>query len=472
MKRFIQTILMLWISANVLGQDIRQAKVEQFEVRLKSHADAFRNWVDNQLDLTPEQKAKLEELVAAELQNSSDRRRKAGVVRSFRSLPSTTPIWFTLSRNIENFLCNAWMRSQIPEMLSDQQQIAWHDATTERQRWTLSVNSNFVIAVLDDLIFLSDRQRDSMSEAVRLVTDESRRKRLELESGIFRFPPESSILPTAQRYLFLSGPPRDVLNSGQKRILYGHSTRVVGGGRPNTRVPLPIDAVDEKRIKEVIVEFRDKHLPDFAEYVEERVAVMHEELALTESQQRHLVVAGKGATKQCLFQWQTITIDNLLQMGKQIQGLNRPGMGTIARKVYGPSVRVIELELIWQHAITEITSSIDVQRKRPFRRTAIVEYVTAMLDKELWLSPDQREPLAALVDASFPPAINIEQPQARELGLLVTPLFRIPDDELAPVLRESQRRAWKSLQAEFKRRGDHVVLPLKDGSEVLFHVTP
>ncbi|MEZ6060554.1 MAG: hypothetical protein R3C19_09350 [Planctomycetaceae bacterium] len=89
-----------------------------------------------------------------------------------------------------------------------------------------------------------------------------------------------------------------------------------------------------------------------------------------------------------------------------------------------------------------------------------------MLDRELWLTPDQREPLRTLVDAAFPDVITIRQPPVRELELLVVPLFRIPDDKLSAVLTEPQQVVWKTLQDQFEREGNNVSLRTNDSHDV------
>ena len=359
------------------------------------------------------------------------------------------------------------------DLLNERQQARLLEATRERQQWIRSANLGHVVGVVDDLVMLRERQRDLMITAIRQVADKDRRKLFELDTGLFRFPDEKSVLPSSQLYVFLSGPPRDLLDSGQKFILDGHSTRSkMVRGRHTTRVPLPINAADELQMKRDIVAFLNMHRVDFARIVNERVAGLAESLALTDSQKRHLVVAGKGATKRCLVRWRSENIEKLQQMAEQVQRLGRADFGTLKISVRGPSVHALEDELVWQYAIAKITSNVSARRNHAERRKATVDYVTAMFDKELWLTPDQRERFSALIDASFPPVINIEQPHAKELELLVTPLFRVSADELKTVLRESQIAAWTSLGNQFERRGDQVILTLGDSSQVSFQLTP
>jgi len=472
MKRFIQTILMLWISANVLGQDIRQAKVEQFEVRLNSHADVFRDWVHDRLDLTVEQNAEFEKLILTELQRVSIQRNETSSHEVASASAGIKQIRFTTQPNVNNFISSAWLTTFVPGLLNDQQQARWLKVTSERQEWIRTANLGYLVEVVDDFVFLSDRQRVTVAESIRQMTDNDRSKQKELEIGLFRFQVQKSILPQAKLYRFLSGPPRDILSAGQKLILDSYGPRIrMGGGRYTARIPTPVSDDDDTRMRKAFAAFREKHRVNFATSVNERVSALDAAFSLTESQKRHLFVAGKGVTKQCLARWQAAKFEELRQMGQRIRRLAKVGVGSMEMNVQGVSVRALDHEPIWRGAVTEITAKANTRRNLPIHRRAVVGYVTAMLDKELWLRPEQRDPLSALIDDSFPPLKNVEQADVKELELLVIPLFCIPDDRLKTVLSVSQRTAWTVLMAQFKRRGDHVILPLEDGSEVSFDVS-
>ena len=138
--------------------------------------------------------------------------------------------------------------------------------------------------------------------------------------------------------------------------------------------------------------------------------------------------------------------------------------------VPGPRVSSIHQDTLWLHTLETVKASVAARRPLRFRRKAITEYVTGMLDKELWLTTEQREPLRELVDSAFPQVIETQRPRLKEFELLAVPLFRIQDDQLATVLRESQVAAWHVLQNEFRHDGNTVWLPSTNGERFEFQL--
>jgi len=482
MKSLLPSLIVAWLmtgphgpaTGQVVVGERPQAEAATRESRLRTHVAVFQDWTARTCDLSEQQRADVRARLDEQLRNAGHHAETPALEKGGPALSALAPIMFTLEANDENVLCNSRVTGRISELLTEKQRPAWFDALNERREAIRAANLDFVVHLVDEDFVLTDEQLESMKEALRSAGTRTPQKIRELDIGLFSFPTDNAVLPQVPLYPWFWPAGRASLSPEQQHILDIRQAdyRFASVGSQKVELPWPASPNREERLTERMVAFLETQRAEFTGFTENRVAALSADWPLADNQKRYLAVAGKGATQRCFDSWKKEVRELLADLLKEFANA-----GTFFRddeKISwpAPSVFSMEHDLVWQHAVRKVTSTVAAQRRRPFHREAIVGYVTAMLDKELWLTADQREPLSDLVDAAFPRAIEIGQPRVKELELLIVPLFGIPDDQLASVLRESQLAAWKILQAQFERDGSQVILPLTDGQSLTFQIAP
>lgn len=98
-----------------------------------------------------------------------------------------------------------------------------------------------------------------------------------------------------------------------------------------------------------------------------------------------------------------------------------------------------------------------------------------MLDQELWLRPEQREPLRQLVEHSQPVAEEFlqDRPGDREQCWLAHVFLRIDEAGLSKILDTSQQAQWKLLKKSFVNAGaNQVTILLQSGTTLSLPLMP
>ncbi|MEZ6060552.1 MAG: hypothetical protein R3C19_09340 [Planctomycetaceae bacterium] len=217
------------------------------------------------------------------------------------------------------------------------------------------------------------------------------------------------------------------------------------------------EAVDEQRDRFILAS-------------ELRTSWLQQTLDLKPEQTRHLTVAGKGAATQCVAKWKEQTRRSLDRWkdraAQQFAGRNvRYGLSL-------PRTEQLDQNNLWQHTVQKFDTAGVQQERSRFQRDAVARYLTAMLDKELWLTADQREPLEALVRESLPESFRPRQTYLKEVELLVIPLFGIADDDVSQVLTKSQQAAWQEIRNQFQVNGRTVLMDTQNGNQFHFALPP
>ena len=200
-----------------------------------------------------------------------------------------------------------------------------------------------------------------------------------------------------------------------------------------------------------------------------RIAYYTAEMHISPEQSAHLLLAGKGATELSLIDWKESTRLVIDQMQQQM-ALQRGNFGFGASKM---SANDLERQPVWSESINAIlsdqhTKGVDARDKA--NNLARANAVLAMLDQELWLRPEQRQPLLELVENAFPHrssrATNDSQDYLREIALLAQPLFKIQDEKINTILNESQQAAWKQLKSYFRLQpgSNYLLVSMKNGN--------
>ena len=201
-----------------------------------------------------------------------------------------------------------------------------------------------------------------------------------------------------------------------------------------------------------------------------RISYYENELQLSAEQVDHLRLASKGAAVVALADWKE-AIDRTKQALAQ-----RPDNVRVAVASTDPNS--LDQNEIWADAVDSVTEGMPRERlnqRQESNRMATAEALLAMYDSELWLTPDQREPLEKLILQTLPSDLNqsVARPNVRDLILMTYPLFKTTEQQLADVISESQQNAWKQMASSFhwQQQNNQVEIPIRNGGSIRYTLT-
>ncbi len=434
-----------------------KADVDRRRERVAAHVAAFHDWVSRNSDLPDEAHQHLKSGIEKQIRQSEDKW-KRDPQRQNQAMSDSAPIIFTTSRGAASFLS----RRQLDRFLNDPAAAEHRDVLVElldeRRQAICKANLKYIVSLIDDELFLTPIQRDVLLTMLPLSIDN-------LETGLFAFNPQTYYLPYSSLNNWDRGVPELLLNDVQKQRL----AEVRGNNGQQQYLMISSAAGVESWYKQVddAVPAQQERLGRAAAV---RIAFLAGTLNLQPEQTQYLTVAGKGAATQCIADWKKQTRNQLKEweghMAQQFAGQDFSfGMAL-------PDVVQLDRNKLWLHTLEKLNADPAVQERNAFRTDAIASYLTAELDKELWLTPDQRDPLRSLVAKALPADFKAQQPYFRELECFVIPLFRIADDDVADLLTESQQQAWTKLKSQFQVNGQHVMLNTQNGGQFGFSLPP
>ena len=135
-------------------------------------------------------------------------------------------------------------------------------------------------------------------------------------------------------------------------------------------------------------------------------------------------------------------------------------------------LKKIEQDVLWKHTVKQLTPK-DAQayNRRELIRKEQARFLTGMLDRELWLTPEQRPAVQALVAKSLPESgwQNPYRNYMDEVALLVIPLFKFSKND-ASQFEGAQKKAWETLKAEFEYNGRYAMVHMRNGGQFHFMI--
>jgi len=193
-----------------------------------------------------------------------------------------------------------------------------------------------------------------------------------------------------------------------------------------------------------------------------RIGFLERSLKLTSEQVAYLTVASKGATTDALASWKESTRQTIDQMQEQLG----QAQGNFAFSAQHVSIDGLDSNEIWTHAIRQVNAPEVWGNRSSVMQRAKENTVTALLDQELWLLPQQRPLVLKLASDALPadPAKSPYDEYIRELILLAYPLHRVAEPKIKEVLSDSQQAIWKQLKDFFRSNqgNDSVEIPMKN----------
>ncbi|MEZ6060551.1 MAG: hypothetical protein R3C19_09335 [Planctomycetaceae bacterium] len=425
-----------------------EAEVAARRERLKTYADAFQDWAARTLELTESEQSGLHTALQDQLQQLG----KNWKPNSGQPVSDYTPIIFTTQDGAAEFLNSRGVPTFLTGVLTSEKR---RNVFRDRRLAIDVMDLKYAITLFDHELFLTPDQRDDLSAAIE--------DGIAAFDGQFAFNATPYYLPMASLNDIVTRLPKTLLSEVQRQRL----ADVVQTNGNEQYLMISTSAGFEawnKQLDDAVAGQQDR----FARAIAVRVSWLEQILKLTPDQARHLEIAGKGAASQCIAEWKKQTRVQLKEWEKQFVQQFAGQDFSFAMNL--PDVDKLDENKLWLHAVEKLDSSGVRSERTEFRRDALVGHVTGMLDRELWLSADQRADLKVLVDKSLPATVKVTQPYFGDMELLVVPLFRISDDDLAAVLTEPQKAAWKNLQTQFQVAGNTVMLTIQGGGQIGFNL--
>ncbi len=425
--------------------------------RLEAYSAAFADWAARVCDLSSEERVALNESLAQQ-QAKLQERWQRNTHRHKTQMSDYAPVSFTSIGGAGNYLSRKQLEPLLREALTDDHREVLMAAFDKRLDEIRSAMLDDAVRMIDNELFLSVNQRQHLTMKLRSSLEN-------VEDGVFTFNPREYYLPHSSLIHALHVLPDSDLTDVQWQRLNDVFNNSASDDRPlmfslmaPESWPEQVDAASAG-IKSMYI--RSARM---------RIEWLAETLNLSPEQEQHLTIAATGASIQCAAAWKQRANEQLKQWKDQ-QG------GQIAGRFLQFSIRVpsddeFDRNQLWQHSLSKLGAADAIRIREEFHQSVRERYLVAMLDKELWLTEEQREPLAAMVASTLSTFGQNETDSYKEIRLLTIPLAGIANDKLADLLTEAQQTAWKTLQSQFQIIGDVVVMKMQNGHPAEFVLPP
>lgn len=447
----------------------------RLRARLEARSAVMRDWLTARCELTNEQQLTLNELATKVLDEEFASFTKRPGRQMNAALDVSMPVLFTLQkearkpagglRSQPEFMAanqigagadfeSALLERTRKELLTPDQISRLNDALAERQEFIASAYVKYLCAMIDRELFLTSDQLMQFLQFLESLP--AARKH-----PLYSFEPYSYYMP----YLPIAG------------LLKGNTPGAILNREQADRVSDLISSADgqrnltfmsntgpeewQRQITQAGQQGRDMLLRAAAL----RVSSLRQEYNLSPEQAEQLFLAGKGAAVQMLEDWKESAQQTIAQMEQQMaQFQGNFGFGTQTLDISG-----LDSNEIWTTALTSVLANRKGQgdNRRAQLREATAGAMLALLDEELWLTPEQRAALQPMVLKSLPVSTDPAQHQQyiRELVLLAHPLLRSKPDERNRVLSEPQQAVWTLMLHHFQwqKANNYVQIQLHNG---------
>lgn len=439
------------------GNGLAPSEKDQQECRdrLQAHSAAMQEWLAKTCELTTEQVPKMKELFDAQLAKDIAKFAKTRVHHpQNQAFPATFLLLFTKPSGLATNFSQTITAAVRKELLTEDQSQLLEAALSERATIRGQAFLSYVVSLIDKELYLTTSQRDALASELAA-------RKSAIHHPLYSFSPQSYYLPyESLSQIIPASAGKNFLEPSQKKRLQDLSATDPNGQHIIFRSETGPEEW-HKQMNEAGRQQRDKYLRAIAV----RVTYFQKELELSEDQIEHLTVAGKGAAVRALGDWKESTEQTIEQMEQQMAQMQ----GNFAFGSQNMDTAGIEQNEIWSDAMESIIPGVSLDRRdqrAKANRTAMAAALVALLDDELWLTPDQREPLQKLVVESLPAKSDPAQQQEyiREIVLLAYPLFKTSDQERGKLFTEPQGEVWKSMQTFFQWQAanNYVQIPLRN----------
>ena len=448
------------------GAKPAERDLKEFKERMTAFARAYEAWALKSCELTAEQQMKLKELIDSQIVIELEKYgKKRDPNRQNQMLPETLPLLFTKPSGHAPDFQKVLVALCKKELLTEDQIGRLDAALKEREGFLNQAYLIYIVAILDKELFLTADQRTAL-------VGELEKRKSPIRHPMYSFQPQAYYLPYEDMSAIVPAKVgKGILEPTQSKRLKDLSTEQQGGQQLIFQTSSGREEWD-RQIAEACASQRERYLNAAAV----RVTYYEKEMQLSSEQVGHLSIAGKGATIRALGDWKDSTWQTIEQMEQQMAQMG----GNFGFGAQGMDTQTIDQNEIWADAVSTITKAASKDRlkeRQEASQTARAHAVLAMLDEELWLTPDQREPLQKLVVKSLPRSElqNPYEQYMRDLILVIHPLMKASEKSRNEALTDPQKEVWTQMQSYFKwqKANNYVEIPLRNqGGSFSFSLAP
>lgn len=451
------------------------AKAER-QQRLECHARAMQSWINHVCSLNPQQREKLESIAAEGVKRSQATWARQPNQNWQNGNRDFIPFEFVIAARTLGR--HATFRRELKALLSTEQSTKLEAAQAQRDAQIRDELVGLAMVVLDRELFLNPQQRGPVAEEVRQMFGQK------LYPGLYSFNNNSWPFQRAQ---FQRRTKMKELIGEQRYARYERLTKQ--NGQAEQYVMITMNNGDgETAFRKAIDEQPDR----LAEAMAVRILFLAETEGLSEADCKKLTLAAKGAASRVIDKWIESSEKQMESMRERFAnqnvswGMSLPQVAQVesnklwtvtsakvrepkqpaeqqeaepaespeekkkrqARELFGSVLR----NVLPQQAKPNPKQNKPLTEREKFQRSAMIGYLVAMLDQEVWLRADQRDALRKLIDRSVGEYSRYSQYSNYylELQMLADVLYVVPDREIRELLDEHQLAAWNAVKEQFQ----------------------
>lgn len=439
------------------------AELKARHVRLEAYFAARLYWLKSICDLDEEQVPgvvmALEKLrAAAEQEYAQDNHRRSHGFSDYAA------VRFTVDGAASRDANSVDPPEMILEQLTNRQRDQLKRAQQARAAAMQAVLRDRIVDVFDSELFLTSNQREQLERhiAEKLGGEPFR---------LYSLTPQNFYLNYTSPEKLLSGLDLQVLSAVQrKRCAAVCNSRTSGSGSERYLTFMSNQGVDGwyDSLDEAMHMQRDRLL----EIAAVRSEFYQAEFGLNDEQVRRLELAAKGTVLYCLEDWEESTVRNLRQWEERMQEQQQFRNGNFGFSVSVPQTQVVDQHQLWKSTLSDLKIDLnDSESDRALRqRRTEAAYLLALLDQELWLTPEQRMQMAPLLSQVMPRSRLQGYDYFYEVYLMAIPVMKLNDKDLEKILAPSQRRAWENLKGQYRVNGQNVTITGRNMGNFTIHI--
>lgn len=429
---------------------------EEFKARSEAYVAAFRSWLIEVCELTPEQQALFDEGVKAELATIQKAySEESDVNRQHAAMGDTYPLIFPIKGERTAKIDRALKKYLEANLLTDVQKQKYEAAMKERAEWQSEQFRTLILQILDSQLYFSGEQRTKLGDTLKETN--------KIKHPLYTFQPQSYYLPYESIDVLVPSAFRsDVLEKPQQRRL-----RDLGQNSNSNTIFQSSEGQEgwERTIKSTAENYREMMLLA----AEVRIGWYRRELKLSDDQVAALQIAAKGATISEVTEWKEQAESTIDQM---VQQMARFG-GNFAFGTASLNSQSLDSSQIWQQAIENISGSEIIQARTANERNIMAGSVAALFDQEMWILPSQRQKVIDAIAPTLPARFSSIQYSEyfRDMVLICHPLCRFDENQKKATFSDSQQAVFDLLAKHFRYRAENGYAEFSLRNQGTFHLT-
>ncbi len=427
---------------------------KEYGERIFALSGSLQVWVTQICELDEAQQQQLSELVVKRVSDINDRyAKKSDPERQNRPFGATTPLLFVQPDGDGTKFTSSLLKLIRSDLLNDGQKEKLDAAVSERSDFQRAAFREYIVSIFDQELFLTTEQRNGMLEHFAATPDR-------ITSPFYTFTAQPYYLPYKSLGEILRANKATFLDDRQRARLSDLTSGTTNGNQ-NYIMFQSSEGPEQwaENVKQATVAQRDIYLRAAAV----RIGYLERSLDLTPEQVAYLTVASKGATTEALESWKESTQQTLDRMQQQMAQIQ----GNFSFSAQNITTDGLDVNAIWTHAIKKVNADKQSGDRITAIRNAKAIAVTAMLDQELWLLPNQRAEVREFSAASLPrnpSAKSSYDDYVRDLIVLAYPLHKGAEPRIKTVLSEPQQAVWKGLKEfiRWNKARNYLEIPMKN----------